>query len=347
MVFPDSLQNNIQDLLEDHQVRKLETVQALWSGYGEIARYFSPRLDTNLIVKYVNPPENVTHPRGWNTDTSHQRKLKSYQVEANFYKYYAALCNNDRRNKDFRNNDCRVANLVAMNNKPSCELQVSGTQNLILVLEDLDQSGFAKRYTQVDLAKVKSVIKWLAHFHAKFLANKSKGLWSVGTYWHLDTRKDEHKAMLDGKLKEAAVNISERLNQAQYQTLVHGDAKLANFCFATNQPHLSVAAVDFQYVGQGVGVKDLAYLLGCCLTDDELFKTAPSLLDYYFSQLKGAISEYQMDVDFVQLEHEWRDLYSFAWADFHRFLLGWSPGHFKINGYMQTQTNKAIDKLND
>ncbi|MCF2948322.1 ecdysteroid 22-kinase family protein [Paraglaciecola aquimarina] len=327
MALPDTLQKDIQDLLKDSQVKKLATVQSLWSGYGEIARYFSPRLNTNLIVKYVNPPENINHPRGWNTDISHQRKIKSYQVEAKFYQDYAPLCDDH----------CRVGQLAA----------VKGNQNPIIILEDLDQAGFAQRYTQVNLPQLKHTIKWLAYFHARFLLNSAKGLWSVGTYWHLTTRQDEWEVMVDGELKEAATKIDQVLNQAEYQTLVHGDAKLANFCFPTNVSDYSVAAVDFQYVGCGVGVKDLAYLLGGCLTSDQLFEHAPALVEHYFSQLKQAISEYQLPLDIAQLEQEWRTLYSVAWADFHRFLLGWSPSHFKINHYMQFQTDKALEQIND
>ena len=55
------------------------------SGYGSIKRYNLKGSDyTSVIVKHVEPDQGA-HPRGWNTDLSHQRKLKSYQVELNWY----------------------------------------------------------------------------------------------------------------------------------------------------------------------------------------------------------------------------------------------------------------------
>jgi len=40
---------------------------------------------------------------------------------------------------------------------------------------------------------------------------------------------------------------------------VHGDAKLANFCFSRDGK--KVAAVDFQYVDGGCGMKDLSRII--------------------------------------------------------------------------------------
>ena len=301
-------------------------MQSLWSGYGEIARYASPKHNKTYIVKHIAAPKQQTHPRGWNTQTSHQRKLQSYKIEARFYRDYALLCDQH----------CAVPKLLA---------EFSEQPQQILVMQDLDSMGFAVRKTSVDLKDVRLGIKWLAFFHGRFLQQDLTKLWPIGTYWHLKTRQEEFDVMQQGSLKQAAKTIDEILNQASFQTLLHGDAKLANFCFP-DRPNINhLAAVDFQYVGKGVGVKDLMYFLGSCLSEDDLFRFETQLLDEYFLQLQHAIAHYQIDIDFESLQLQWRRLYPLAWADFHRFLLGWSPDHYKIGAYMQKQTEIALAKL--
>lgn len=304
----------------------MHRVQSLWSGYGEISRYVSPRLNISIIVKHISPPLEAHHPRGWNTQVGHQRKLKSYQIEANFYRRYGRLCD------EF----CVLPQLLT---------EFSDGLQQVLVLQDLDQQGFRLRKNQASMSDVKSGIKWLAYFHARFLQQNITDLWPIGTYWYLATRQEEFKVMQAGQLKDSAQAIDSVLNNAHFQTLVHGDAKLANFCFADDANIDGLAAVDFQYVGKGVGVKDLVYFLGGCLNQDELVKYEQSLVQEYFAVLSKALSHYQIGIDFTGLQQEWRDLYAFAWADFYRFLLGWSPEHYKINAHMQKQTDIALSRL--
>lgn len=304
----------------------MHTVQSLWSGYGEIARYLSPKHNSTYITKHISPPIESAHPRGWNTQIGHQRKLQSYQIEANFYRHYASLSDD---------------NWVV----PKLLADFSEHQQQLLILQDLDQAGFSLRKNTASLADVMVGIKWLAYFHARFLQQDCLDLWPVGTYWYLATRQDELKVMEAGKLKEAAQALDSTLNNARFQTLVHGDAKLANFCFSDDQDLNSLAAVDFQYVGKGVGIKDLVYFLGACLNQDDLVKHEQTVLDEYFLQLNEALHHYQIQVDFNDLEQEWRNLYPIAWADFYRFLLGWNPGHYKINPYMQKQTDFALASI--
>lgn len=316
----------LRHYFEDPQLTKVHSIQSLWSGYGEIARYQSPKINASIIIKNICPPAEVNHPRGWNTQSSHQRKLQSYQVEGHFYREYAPQCDNH----------CKV---------PSLATEFIEQSQQVLVLEDLDSLGFSVRKSTASIEETKRCIKWLAYFHARFLQSDAELLWPIGTYWHLSTRQDEFDVMVDSSLKRNAARIDKQLNQARFQTLVHGDAKLANFCFSDQSSKDDVAAVDFQYVGRSVGVKDVAYLLGACLSEDALFESESSLLAEYFFQINKAVRHYQIDIDTIQLEQEWRALYPLAWADFHRFLLGWSPEHFKINTYMQKQTELALVQL--
>ena len=140
--------------------------------------------------------------------------------------------------------------------------------------------------------------------------------------------------MGEGPLKDYAHLVDQKLSSAKFQTILHGDAKLANFLFSQNR----VSAVDFQYTGAGIGIKDLAYFCSSIFNETELFKTETQILDKYFSELKrlGANEE---------LISTWRELYPYAWFDFYRFLAGWSPEHYKINKYIKFQMNKVIDDI--
>lgn len=139
--------------------------------------------------------------------------------------------------------------------------------------------------------------------------------------------------------------IDQQLQQCRYQTLVHGDAKLANFCFKSDSTKPRVAAVDFQYVGRGCGMKDVAYFVGSCLSEEQCEVLESTLLDSYFSSLKRCVAAKHAGLETAELESEWRQLYDVAWADFHRFLKGWSPGHWKINSYSERLTQRVIERL--
>ena len=106
-----------------------------------------------------------------------------------------------------------------------------------------------------------------------------------------------------------------------------------------------MAAVDFQYVGGGCGIKDVAYFLSSCLDEGELERQAAAWVDAYFAHLRAALAEHAPATDAAALEAEWRELYPIAWADFFRFLAGWSPAHWKIHGYSARITRRALDAL--
>lgn len=318
-----ALNEEILRVTEASEIVGEKTIQSLWSGYGEIKKYFlKGGKYASMVVKHIDLPEQENHPRGWNTERSHERKLKSYQVEKNWYQHFS----------NHTNAQCRIPQ-----NYHAAE---EGSQ-LLLLMEDLDAAGYHLRLQPetVTLARAKNCLTWLAHFHGKFVGNPGEGLWPIGTYWHLATRPDESEKMENLQLKDAAFGIDKELSETNHQTLVHGDAKLANFCFSETG---EVAAVDFQYVGKGCGMKDVAYFISSCFEEKICDAYEEELLEHYFEQLESAIDP---TIDFQALRSEWDRMYKYAWADFYRFLDGWSPGHWKMHGYSKRITEAVINEL--
>lgn len=330
-----NIEHQLLELFNAAKIKKHSNLQTLWSGYGSIDRYFlnyhnSALQPQSIIIKRISPPDNSKHPRGWNSPRSHQRKLQSYEIESHWYQAWSANCNSHSR--------------VA-----ECYGYINDDLSHYIILEDLDASGFNRRANTLKPEQTHSCLKWLANFHACFikdchLENLSdgwpEGLWPTGSYWHLATRPDEWQAMADSELKWQAETIDKMLTHCRFRSLIHGDAKVANFCF--NADFSKVAAVDFQYVGGGCGMKDIAYFLGSCLSEQQCQHHYKTLLDIYFSYLQQAIKKLNPAIDVNALEEEWRALFALAWADFHRFILGWAPEHPKNTHFSQQLTAEAL-----
>eukprot|EP00613_Pedinella_sp_CCMP2098_P023735 CAMPEP_0171709662 /NCGR_PEP_ID=MMETSP0991-20121206/15584_1 /TAXON_ID=483369 /ORGANISM="non described non described, Strain CCMP2098" /LENGTH=339 /DNA_ID=CAMNT_0012299757 /DNA_START=92 /DNA_END=1111 /DNA_ORIENTATION=- len=316
-------------------------VQSLWSGYGSIIRLWLSGGDgvpTSVIAKRVQPPRDES-------GIGHERKCRSYVVEQCFYEKYAGLLNPGL---------CRVPQLLCSDHSVPGET--------LFILEDLDPvelgPGFGERRSRLDVQDARSCVVWLAQFHKTFLnknvglGSGSGGVWAQGTYWHLATRPDEHRGM-DNRdpLKSEAGSIDKLLRTAKHQTLLHGDAKLANFCWRKREKQrgdascvgaggvatLGVAAVDFQYTGWGIGVLDLYYCLGAFPAVEDLPRNEAALLDLYFSVLDAG----------PEVEAEWRALYCVAVADFERFLAGWcgGGGSGKRRGHVGEKVNEAMSLI--
>lgn len=274
--------------------RRGARLQSLWGGYGEILRIDIVGGDVeSVIVKHVKPPA-----RG-KDDVSDARKRRSYAIEGTFYERFAARCSEA----------CRVPRLF-------------GRTETVFVLEDLDGAGYPERRRSADGETLDRCLAWLAAFHATFFGASPNGLWSTGTYWHLATRREE-LANVDATVRALAPRIDAKLAACVHRTFVHGDAKLANFCFARDG---RVAAVDFQYAGGGCGMKDVAYLVSGEPGEARA-------IDAYFGHLRRELEA--RGIASGPVESEWRALYPVACADFHRFLAGWAPDHFARDRHAQ------------
>lgn len=320
----ENMRQFVREALSVTLVEPVERMQSLWGEQGQILRLRtdSPVYPT-CVLKHISLNPQAHHPRGWNTGTSFQRKATSYEVERCWYESFADRCGPN----------CKV---------PQCLGTHTQEGESYILLEDLSEH-YPLRCDQLSVSQAQVCLEWLARFHARFLGDDGQGLWPEGCYWHLNTRADELNAMPEGPLKQAAKALDQKLASAQYQTLIHGDAKVANFCFSESLE--AVSAVDFQYVGRGCGMKDVVYFLGSCLPEKECAENETILLNMYFNELGKALNQKLSTQKIREIEFEWRSLYGVAWTDFYRFLMGWMPTHPKINTYTQTLCEKTLSDL--
>ena len=94
-------------------------------------------------------------------------------------------------------------------------------------------------------------------------------------------------------------------------------------------------------------MKDLAYFVGSCFRDEEAERRESEVLDFYFRELEVFVEWTGIKIRSPDLEVDWRPLYRVAWADFHRFMKGWSPGHWKLSDYSERVTREVIESLQE
>ncbi|MBQ4800663.1 DUF1679 domain-containing protein [Pseudoalteromonas sp. MMG006] len=296
-----------------------DTLTSLWSGCGSIVQC---KLDDEpCVVKAIKIPSHIHHPKIKQSEFALKRKQYSYSVEYTFYKRYSPF-------------------LPSTAKSIECISAINKDDEYALVFKNFTKHGFAQAGPQ----HVKAILEWLAYFHAFNLNKPANGLWQQGNYWHLSTRPDEFNKLSEhadkkSDIKRAAHKIDKILQTSHYKTLIHGDAKLANF--AANEQS-KILGYDFQYVGAGVGIIDVMYFMTSCFNDKQLHDHADEYLAYYFTHLKSALKIYQPTIDADDVTAQWQELWPLAWADFYRFLAGWSPEHFKINSYMLKQVNITL-----
>ncbi|KAF0695516.1 Aste57867_13676 [Aphanomyces stellatus] len=281
----------------DASITRRSEVCSLWAGYGSIYRVIlSGESSSSVIVKHIVAPSSAA------SSVSNKRKLDSYAVEGYFYAHLSA-----------------ASTLARL---PHVHSMTASAHAFCFVLEDL-APAYPKSFHSLGGATLETALTWLAHFHATYWNVRDDNVAETGGYWYLATRQDELDAMgndpYSAALKAQAAAIDRHTRAfPQFETLLHGDAKSANMLWADDR---SCAWVDFQYVGRGLGAKDLAYML-CSSTSRADVARADDHLRFYFDAFDAAMTSlgntsHGYTVELL-LDH-------FDWCllDYVRFMAGW------------------------
>ncbi|KAJ5305816.1 hypothetical protein PENANT_c015G01316 [Penicillium antarcticum] len=314
-----------------------------------------------LILKLISPPNKS----GGKQDEGHLRKMFSYEVEQHFYSHLVPLLGEDigvarclasTKGMEDQNGEQELKGLMAtiMFNLRQ-EFPVEGNRRSLLSSAQVHGSldwlarfhGRTRDLIQSGLDIGRHVLPPLEESVKRQTAAEDigTGMWLNGGYTYLATRRTEYQSLVEDTDSEWSELLCEpfegsSLSVAEMAALfltpsgrpmesyIHGDVKSENLF--TNRSGEKVAFFDFQYVGLGLGVCDLAKLftcsvpLGMLVDDDEYFSKTLSmcdgerrLLEYYH---KGLILDGQTDAyDWATFRRHWET----ALVDWCRFQASW------------------------
>ncbi|KAF4340166.1 hypothetical protein FBEOM_5863 [Fusarium beomiforme] len=254
-----------------------------------------------LILKLISPPPGPT-------DEGHLRKILSYDVEQYFYEHVAPQLDDD----------VAVAHCLTSSWKSKHDDgELRGLTATILTDLRVKFPVEGEKRSVLSPRQVQSALEWLAKFHSnswkslptnldEYLlppleefkrrdAGEPAGskLWLNGGYTYLATRRKEYDSLavdtysewsdafckpFQGSDKSTAEVVADFLTPTgrPFETFIHGDVKSENLF--TTESGEDVCFFDFQYVGLGLGVCDLAKLFTCSVPLDML-TDCPSIPD--------------------------------------------------------------------
>ena len=279
--------------------------------------------ESRLVIKQVHVPGQSAE--GFGED--HLRKVHSYKVESVFYSEISDMMNS-------RGVIVPTVRLITGELDTSSSTQCEDGMKMSIVMDDLrtlEGHCYERKGNQLNLEEGKAVLSWLANFHAvnwqsmhRLSSAVQNGLWPEGTFWQLDSRTEELKAIdVDWiELKYLAKDIHDALRDSKYRTIIHGDAKAANFLFFQGEGEQGInriAGYDFQYCGFGDAMRDVAYFLSCSIKPGVLYTHERNLLQFYHSQLVAKLTEEQAHgYSFDELQNS----YELCLVDLARFMAG-------------------------
>ena len=314
-----------------------------------------------LILKLISPPNKS----GGKQDEGHLRKMMSYEVEQHFYSHLVPLLDEDvgvakclasTKGMDGQEGEQELKGLMATIMVDLRErFPVAGEKRSLLDSTQVHGAidwlarfhGRTRDLPQNGLDIGNHVLPPLEESIKRQSAAKDigNGLWLNGGYTYLATRRKEYNSLVEdtdsewsGALCEpfegSSLSVAEMAasfltpSGRPIESYIHGDVKSENLF--TNLTGDKVAFFDFQYVGLGLGVCDLAKLFTCSvplhmLVDDieylpeELLMCDGErrLLEYYRKRL---IPDGETDAyDWYSFTRHWET----ALVDWCRFQASW------------------------
>jgi hypothetical protein len=193
------------------------------------------------------------------------------------------------------------------------------SDNFLLLMEDLSPSAVIDQFVGLSIGSARAGLASLAGLHGPTHARSDlhDATWLRGVSEELrplyqavvpvlfDQFLDRYGARIADDVRSTVIALRERLTlfsdyATPYPCVTHGDFRTDNLLIDACEGTVALAVVDWQTVGVGSPLLDVAYFLTTSLTPPDCARYEFELLDYYLAKL----ADYGLDVSPEIARHE-------------------------------------------
>lgn len=205
---------------------------------------------------------------------------------------------------------------------PRCyHADLDENMNFVIVMEDLSELENLDQITGMTPEQIRHAVLSLADLHGPYFGKVANLEWVpsvvhpriegfASVYPMLwDVVKQRFASVLDADrlavgdaIAAHYLSVMKRLGERTW-TLLHMDFRCDNFLFDRSTPSSPIVTLDWQSLGRGPGVYDLAYLLGGSITLADRRRLEDSLLHAYHDRL---VSHGVTNYPFAELVEDYR-----------------------------------------
>ena len=264
-------------------------------GQGQVANCYRLRIHhdagTSSVIAKVPSNDDVSR------STATLQRL--YQREVSFYQYLAPSIATRTPRCYFAERDER--------------------DNFLLLLEDLSPSAVIDQFVGISPGTARAGLAALAGLHGptharselhdvawlRGVSEELRPLYSAVLPILFDQFIERYDARIGESLRSMVLALKERLSLfSEYVTpfpcVTHGDFRTDNLLIDACDGAVAIAVVDWQTVGVGSPLLDVAYFLATSLPPEDCAREEFGLLDYYLVKL----NDYGVDVPAEVARHE-------------------------------------------
>jgi hypothetical protein len=313
---------------EEVRLKSKKKIASVWDGKGCVYEIVVTHRgkESTFVCKRISFPK-----QDGSLTFEDQQKIFSYDIEATFY--------DARVYEAFISFGCPVPAGI------HTERKARKNDSLTICMSCL----LGKTSQKMNFKQATAAVHWAARLHAHTWHEKADQFTNIlqreGSFWHLDVSMAELENLPRNiwckRLYRASHAIDRWLKADVFQSIIHGDFHIDNMIFQNGS---LIGLCDFQYCGYGNCMRDICYMLSCCVQEvaekgntNKRHPWETFLFNVYHKELSKILGESR-----VPPFQELLLTAEICYVDLARYLMG--SGRL-VNAFLIPRAKSVLDKL--